>query len=105
MNTLNRHALGLALAVVLAGAALTSRAREGEFIQGRIVGTADAKVVVHSLESGEMVSLAVGPSTRITLDGVAAPLSDLAIGDSVRVIAERREEVLLATVIVARTPY
>ncbi|MBI1902511.1 MAG: hypothetical protein HYS13_15530 [Planctomycetia bacterium] len=105
MNMLNRHVLGLALAILLAGAALLAARPAENDLYGKVMGTADAKVIVQTLDGGEMMTLGVAPDARITRDGAGARLADLAIGDFVHVTMERRTLGLLATVIEARTPY
>jgi hypothetical protein len=108
MMTFGRCLLALELAVFMAGAARIGAAQirpEKSEVHGKLMGTTDAKVIVQPSDGGAVVTLAVAPDARITRDGAGARLFDLAVGDLVNVTMERRTAGLLATVIVAQTPY
>ena len=92
-------ALSLALAIVL----ISSMPAMGQEVHtGRIVFAADGKLVITDADDVNEVFV-VTENTKITRNGQAASLSDLATGDAAKVTATRKNGKLIATSIAAKT--
>ena len=68
---------------------------------GNIVFAGDGKLVISDVDDANEVFV-VSEDAKITRDGKAANLSDLAAGDAARVTATRKNGKLVATAIVAK---
>ena len=69
---------------------------------GKIVIAGDGKLVISDVDDTQEVFV-VAEDAKITRNGKAATLSDLATGDAVKVTAKRKDDKRIATVIAATT--
>lgn len=59
--------------------------REAKTVEGKVVSTAEGKLVMSDGKGGNQQTFMVPPAAIITLDGKAAKLNELMKGDSVKV--------------------
>ncbi len=59
--------------------------REAKTVEGKVISTAEGKLVMSDGKGGNQQTFMVSPAAIITLDGKAAELNELMKGDSVKV--------------------
>ena len=98
---LSSQFFGLSLAFVIV--LISSMPAMGKEVHtGKIVFASDSKLVISDVDEVNEVFV-VSEDAKITRNGQAAQLSDLAVGDAVRVIATRKDGKRIATAINARS--
>ncbi len=59
--------------------------REAKTVEGKVVSTAEGKLVLADEKGGNQQAFMIPPAAIVTLDGKAAKLNELMKGDSVKV--------------------
>jgi hypothetical protein len=95
----------LRMAATMAYGAPPGATTANNTVRGTVLSASEGRLTINSAGSYDQVTVLVAPQTKLALDGKVATLDQFKAGDRAHVTFEGRDRELVATSIIAWSPF